>query len=87
MQVAGIGIAVPHVEVTTGFGPRTFDFQTTGVAVQGMIGVDFQLVDHVSLFTEYKLSYAQVDADLDNGGSLHTDVWTNHFIIGLGFDW
>ena len=82
----GVGLAIPHVEVTTALAPRTFDFQVTGVAAQGLTGLNFKVADYMSLFTEYKLSYAQVDADLDNGGSLDTDIWTHHFIAGLSFD-
>jgi lipid A oxidase len=79
----GLGLAIPHVEVTTGFGPRTFEYQLTGVAAQGVLGLEARMTEAVSLFGEYKLSYAQVNADLVNGGTLKTNLWTNHFILGL----
>jgi lipid A oxidase len=83
----GIGVAIPHVEATTAFGPRTFDYQLTGVALQGVVGLEIRMTEMFSLFSEYKLSYAQIDADLDNGGSLSTDIWTNHFVLGLSLNY
>lgn len=82
----GVGLSIPHVEVrradeTT----RTFEYQVAGVAAEGLAGLEWRLSDRWGLFGEYKLSYAEVDADLDGGGSLETDMWTNHVIFGVSF--
>ena len=37
------------------------------------------------LFGDYKLSYSSNSADLNGGGTLETDVWTNSFILGLAY--
>ena len=78
----GLGIARPHVEVTGPGFPKTFEYQVTGLAAQILAGVDVPLTEHFSIFSEYKLSYAGVDADLSKGGHLNTNVWTNHILVG-----
>jgi hypothetical protein len=40
---------------------------------------------HVSAVADYKLSFAINDTDLKGGGSLDTDIWTNHIIFGLSY--
>ena len=79
---AGIGLAQPHVEVTGPGFPKTFEYQVTGVAAQVLAGISVPVGRRVSLFGEYKLSYAGVDADLAKGGHLSTSVWTNHLLVG-----
>jgi lipid A oxidase len=37
------------------------------------------------MFGDYKLSFSSNDADLKGGGTLETDIWTNHFILGLSY--
>ncbi len=82
--LAGLGIAIPHVEVTLD-GDRTFEFQTTGLAAQAGAGLDIDINSWFSVFTEYRLSYAEIDADLVGGGSLKTEPWTHHFTFGVTF--
>jgi lipid A oxidase len=82
----GVGLSVPHVEVRrTGSSVKTFEYQVTGVAVEGLVGVDIASRPRVSAFGDYKLSFSSNDADLNGGGTLETDVWTNHFILGLSY--
>jgi lipid A oxidase len=82
----GVGFAFPHVEVRrTGSAVKTFEYQVTGVAVEGLVGLEYHLTQRFSLFGDYKLSFASNDADLDGGGTLETDVWTNHFIFGVSY--
>jgi lipid A oxidase len=78
----GIGAAIPHVETEIN-GIGTSEYQLAGAAAQGLLGVNVGLVKHLSAFIEYKLSYADIDADLQGGSSLHVEPWTNHFILGL----
>ncbi len=81
----GVGLSIPHVEVQQNGGPSTFEYQVTGVAAQALAGIKFHIDDNFSVFGEYKLSYADIEADLVNNGSFETDVWTNHFILGLSY--
>ncbi|MDY8109722.1 outer membrane beta-barrel protein [Fulvimarina sp. 2208YS6-2-32] len=82
---AGAGISIPHVEYRETGGPETFEYQVTGPAIQGLAGVDVAVTDSLSVFGEYKLSYTSNDADLVNGGSLKTDIFTNQLIVGASF--
>jgi lipid A oxidase len=83
----GLGPSFPHVEVRRNIvaAPRTFEYQLTGVAVEGLVGIEYRIGPRVSAFGDYKLSFSSNDADLKGGGSLETDVWTNHVIFGLSY--
>lgn len=82
----GVGIAVPHVEVTDAGGNKlALDYQLTGVAAQALIGVDYQVTENWSAFAEFKSTYGQVDADLDNGGTLNTEVISNQVLFGVSY--
>ena len=65
--------------------PYTYDYEVTGVAVEGLVGLEYHLTQRFSLFGDYKLSYSNNDASLKDGGSLQTDVVTNHFILGVSY--
>ncbi len=78
----GAGAATPHVEVQAGPLP-TGNYQLAGPAFQGLAGLNIDLIKHLSVFTELRLSYAHIEADLRGGGSLETDAWIYHFNIGL----
>lgn len=82
---AGIGVAVPHVDVETS-GGKTFGYQLTGPAVSWVAGVTYGLNDSWSLYGEYKGTYSQNNADLDNGGSLETNIVTNAVNVGVSFN-
>lgn len=83
----GIGVAVPHVEVSLDAfpGQRTFEYQLTGLALQGVAGLEIPLWDRWSAFVEGKLSYTRIDAHLAGGGSLKTDIWSPHLAVGLSY--
>lgn len=83
----GIGVAVPHVEVTLAgdSGPRTFEYQLAGFAGQGFIGLEMPFGRNWSGFVEGKLSYTHINADLNGGGYVKTDIWSPHFAIGLAY--
>ena len=80
----GFGIAVPHVEVELN-GDKTEEYQYTGPAFQGLCGVNIDLYKKFSIFLEYKLTYADMDADLAGGGTVEIKPWTNHLIFGLSY--
>ena len=78
----GAGLAYPHVEVNTS-SSYTDEFQLAGWVLNGMTGLNYDLGKSFALFAEYRLSYADMKADLSGGGTLKTQVWTNHFNLGV----
>lgn len=81
---AGLGVAIPHVDVEIG-GSDTFEYQFTGPAAQLVAGASYDLSERWAVFGEYKGTYSQNKADLDGGGTLETDIITNALNIGLTF--
>lgn len=82
---AGVGVALPHVDVKTS-GSKTFEYQLTGPAVQWIAGVSYPIADSWSVFGEYKGTYSQNEADLDGGGDLETNIVTNALNVGVSFN-
>jgi hypothetical protein len=78
----GIGAALPHVEVITA-SSTTDEYQFAGFAVQFLGGVDIDLSKHLALLLEYKLTYADIEADLTGGGRLEVAPLAHHLAIGL----
>lgn len=83
---AGIGVNIPHVEVTRASG-TTFDYEVGGVTLQAQAGISFKISEHWSAFTEYKGNYSFVDVSIDSGDSLKTKIFTNAVNVGLSFHW
>lgn len=81
----GIGISVPHVEVNKN-GSDTFGYQFGGPAVAWMAGATYPINDRWSVFGEYKGTYSINNVDLDSGGTLETNIITNSFNFGVGFN-
>ena len=83
----GLGIAIPHVEVELAgdTGPRTFEYQVTGLAAQALVGLEMPFGPNWSGFAEVKMSYTHINADLDGGGYVKTDIWSPHFALGLSY--
>lgn len=82
---AGVGASIPHVEYQEHGFDRTFKYELAGPEVQALVGVDFKITDQISAFAEYKASYTWNKTDLTGGGSLDTDIFSNHFAAGLSF--
>jgi lipid A oxidase len=82
---AGLGVSVPHVEVTKN-GSETFGYQLTGPAVAWMAGATYPINDRWSVFGEYKGTYSINSAELDSGGTLETNIITNSINFGVGFN-
>lgn len=80
----GIGVSVPHVEVTQG-ASTTFEYQLTGPAVVWIAGASYPITDQWSVFGEYKGTYSVNSADLNSGGTLETDIVTNAINLGVSF--
>ena len=81
----GLGVAVPHVELTEN-GSETFGYQMTGPAVALIAGASYPINDNFSLFGEYKGTYSMNAAELDGGGTLETDIVTNSVNLGVSFN-
>ena len=85
---AGAGVTIPHVEVTLDpgkGGSKTFEYQLAGPAAQILAGLEYKLDNSWSLFTEFKLSYSHISADLQGGGELETELWSPALAIGLTY--
>jgi lipid A oxidase len=80
----GLGFTMPHVEVTRG-DSETYGYQVAGPAAVAIGGLRWSFNEDWAVFGEYKGSYAWIDADLDNGGSLKTDIVTNAFNLGISY--
>lgn len=81
----GIGLAVPHVEVVNG-SSQTSGYQLTGPAATLLAGAAMPINDQWSVFGEYKGTFSSNRADLDSGGTLETDIFTNAVNFGVSFD-
>lgn len=81
---AGLGVAIPRVEVQTVAGaPLTHEYQLGGPSMMIHGGVEYELNDTWSVFGEYKFTYSQLNLDLNGGGSLETNILTNAINVGL----
>lgn len=81
---AGVGLAIPHVEVSNGT-TSTAEYQVTGPAATILAGASYPVTDQFSVFGEYKFTYSQNEADLEGGGTLNTDIITNAVNVGVSF--
>ena len=81
----GIGLALPHVELTNG-ASETFGYQITGPAATWIAGASMPINDQWSVFGEYKGTYSSNTADLESGGTLEADVVTNAVNVGVSFN-
>lgn len=81
----GLGISMPHVEVTSGTS-ETFGYQLTGPAATWIAGATMPISDRMSVFGEYKGTFSSNTADLATGGTLETDVITNAVNVGVSFN-
>lgn len=60
----GAGINLPHTEIQLqSEDERTYEYQMTGPALQGLVGLEFRL-PRMSYFVEYKFTFASYDAPL-----------------------
>lgn len=82
---AGIGVAIPHVDVLVD-GRKTYGYQVTGPAVQLVAGASYALNEKWGVFAEYKGTYSSNEADLKGGGKLETDLITNALNVGVSFN-
>jgi len=79
---AGVGLSIPHVEVTRPEG-TTFNYQVGGAAFQAQIGANYYFTDWLSVFGEYQFNYAMNDLTLSEGAKLKTNIITNAVVGGV----
>jgi lipid A oxidase len=80
---AGLGVAIPHVEVQPiGLG-STATYQVAGPAVTVVVGASMPIAGRWSLFTEYKGSFSRLKTKLDTGDRLDTDIFTDALNVGV----
>lgn len=83
----GIGISMPHVEVTNTDGSSdTFGYQLTGPAATWIAGATIPINDQWEVFGEYKGTFSSNTADLESGGTLESDIVTNALNVGVSFN-
>lgn len=82
---AGLGIAMPHVDVQPTGGEHTYGYQVTGPAARLTAGISYPVAERWSVFGEYQFTWSDNSADLDGGGSLDTTLYTNALNVGVGF--
>ena len=80
----GLGLSIPGVEVTYQ-GNQTFEYQITGFAATWLAGISYPINDTWKVFGEYKGTYTTNEVDLDTGGTLSTDIFTNALNIGVSY--
>ena len=81
----GLGLAIPHVELTSGTS-RTAEYQITGPAATLIAGASLPIDDQWSVFGEYKGTYTSNEGDLDTGGTVESDIFTNAINVGVSFN-
>lgn len=89
---AGVGIAVPHVDVQGGAGTnRTYGYEYTGPAVRGILGVKYDVTERWAIFSEYQITYSENDITVDPfvagqvPGKLKTDLTTHALNVGISY--
>ncbi|MBS8226998.1 outer membrane protein [Vannielia litorea] len=83
---AGLGVAVPHVDITPTGGEKTFEYQFTGPAARWMAGASYAINDTWSVFGEYQGTYSANKGDLEGGGEWESNIVTNAINIGLSYN-
>jgi hypothetical protein len=79
---AGGGVIIPFVRADLN-GSRTREYQIGGPTAQAFVGLNIDLISHISIFTEGQFSFIKADLDLNGGGHLETEAFTSHSIFGL----
>ena len=85
-SLVGLGIAIPHVDALPSGGQHTFEYQYSGPAVRGAVGLSRKLNDKFSIFTEYQFTASDNKVSLRNGGSLNTKLLTNAINVGVSYN-
>ncbi len=83
---AGLGIAIPHVEVQSPLmNEPTLEYQYGGLAATALMGASYALTDHFSIFAETRFDYIMLDVDFGDTGTLQTDLITQALNLGVSY--
>lgn len=83
----GIGVARPHAEVALTGLLRDEGYRWGGAVYQAQVGVNVRLLEHLSIFGEFKVTCVpNIDVDIA-GGVLKTRAISHHFLVGPAFTW
>ena len=82
---AGAGIALPHVDVLSDGGEKTYGYQLTGPALKLIAGANQPLRDNMIAFGEYQFTMSWNSGELTGGGTFNTRLVTNAFNFGIGW--
>ena len=91
---AGVGVAIPHVDVTIiGATNRTFGYETTGPALRGIAGIKYNLNERWALFSEYQFTWSDNDITIDPDpavlgqlpGKISTEILTHAVNFGISY--
>jgi len=80
---AGLGISVPHVEVTWS-GNKTFEYKYGGPGATLLAGFNYPISDKGNLLTEFQMHYMMIDVAI-TGGRLKTNLITNALNVGVSY--
>lgn len=86
---AGLGITVPHVELQSpAMADKTFEYQLAGPAATAFAGVDYEINDSWSVFSEVKFDYHMINAEMvdptnNASGTFETNILTYAFNVGV----
>ena len=79
----GVGVALPHVDITPTGGTPTYEYQLTGPAARLTAGASYRFNDRWSAFSEYQFTISENDVKLTGGGDLNTRIITNALNVGV----
>lgn len=79
---AGIGIALPHVDVTVGTS-RTYGYQMAGPAAKLIVGAKYDINKRWAMFSEWEFTRSNNKIKLSDGGTLNTRIIENAINFGI----
>jgi len=88
---AGVGVAIPHVDVQVNGSPiRTFGYETTGPALRAIAGLKYDLTEKWALFGEYQAVWSDNEITIDPApgqlpGKLNTELVTHAVNVGVSY--
>lgn len=87
----GVGVAIPHVDAqVTGASNRTYDYETTGLALRGIAGMKYNINEKWALFGEYQFTWSDNDITVDgdpgvSNGKIKADILTHAVNVGISY--
>lgn len=81
----GGGLVMPHLTITSPAGTPTDKYQITGLAGRWFGGLQYELGENWSVFSEYAGTLSAHRARLEQGATLDTDIVTHALNVGLTY--